>query len=228
MTTQPTRRSSGDFVPRNAEQFTHWVTNLVTYITPQRATKWGIPAATMTELKEVKLENFLNAQNDLPNDPNRFQIAFRNQAQRELTVLVRFIIRFYLRRPEVTDPELIAMGIPPIDHIRTMHKVVTEKVSFEIRISGIRRIIVDFWQQGVEHSKAKPRGYDGAVLIWNLGEERPHEAVDFQFHIMVSRRPFIIDFADEDRGKTVWVALAWQNERGIRGEWSEFKSAVIP
>ena len=228
MTTLPTRRLSGEFIPRNAEQFAQWAQNLVDYITPSRATKWGIPTTTMTELKDVKLENFLSAQVDMTNDSTRSQIAFRNAAQRELTTLIRFIIRFYLRRPIVTDPELIAMGIPPIDHIRTMHKVVTEKVSFEILISGIRRIIVDFWQQGVEHSKAKPRGYDGAVLIWHIGNERPQEATDFQHHTMASRRPFIIDFTDEDRGNTVWVALAWQNERGIRGEWSEFKSAVIP
>jgi len=29
-------------------------------------------------------------------------------------------------------------------------------------------------------------------------------------------------------GKTVYVASAWQNERGIIGQWSEFKSAVVP
>jgi hypothetical protein len=30
------------------------------------------------------------------------------------------------------------------------------------------------------------------------------------------------------RGKTVQIALAWQNERGIIGQWSEYKSAIIP
>ena len=228
MTTNITRNSRGDFIPQNAPAFRKWVTNLVDYITPSRATKWGIPTTTMAELKDVKLESFLNAQDEISNDPTRFQIAHRNKMQRELTATVRFIIRFYLRRPIVTDPELIAMGIPPIDHIRTMHKVVTEKVEFVLQLRAIRQIAVDFWQQGVEHSKAKPRGYDGAVLIWNIGDERPQEADEFQHHTMASRRPFIIDFLDEDRGKTLWAALAWQNERGIRGEWSEFKSAVIP
>jgi len=193
-----------------------------------RATLWGIPTTTLSDFRSVKLENFFNAQAEITNDPTRSTIAARNKAQREATAVLRFIIRFYLRRPEVTDADLIAMGIPPIDHIRTMHKVVTEKVDFVIEISGIRHIIVDFWQQGVEHSKAKPKGYDGAVLVWNIGDERPQEAEDFLLHTMASRRPFAIEFLDEDRGKTVWVALAWQNERGIRGEWSEFKSAIIP
>jgi len=25
-----------------------------------------------------------------------------------------------------------------------------------------------------------------------------------------------------------YVALAWQNERGIRGAWSEYKTAIVP
>ena len=228
MTTPVPRRNNKEFIPANAAQFAQWVSNLSLYITPTRATLWGIPSATLSDFRGNQLENFLNAQEDITNDPSRSKIAFRNAAQREATAVVRFIIRFYLRRPEVTDSDLIAMGIPPIDNIRTMHKVVTEKVDFVIQISGIRRIIVDFWVQGVEHSKAKPKGYDGAVLVWNIGDDRPTEAEDFQLHTMASRRPFIIEFLDEDRGKTVWVALAWQNERGIRGEWSEFKSAIIP
>ena len=227
MITNITRNSRGDFIPKSAPRFREWAQNISAYITPGKATMWGIPSATRVELQS-KTEDFAETQDNLPNDPTRAQLARRNQQQRELTTLIRFIIRFYLRRPEVTDADLIAMGIPPIDHIRTMHKVVTEKVEFVLQLRGIRQIAVDFWQQGIEHSKAKPRGYDGAVLIWNLGDERPQEATDFQFHTMASRRPFIIEFTDDDRGKTVWVALAWQNERGIRGEWSEFKSAIIP
>ena len=228
MVTVNFRRSNSEFIPRNAAQFAQWVSNISAYITPARATEWGIPATVLADFRGIELENFLNAQEEIGNDPTRSKLAARNAAQREATRIIRFIIRFYLRRPEVADSDLIAMGIPPIDTIRTMHKVVTEKVDFVIQISGIRRIVVDFWQQGVEHSKAKPRGYDGAVLIWNISDERPPEADDFLMHTMASRRPFTVEFLDEDRGKTVWIALAWQNERGIRGEWSEFKSAVIP
>ena len=222
------RTGSRDFIPTNATQFEQWVVNISNYITPAKATLWNIPTATMDEFKSQKLEQFLTAQAEITNDPTRAQLAQRNKFQRELTTLIRFIIRFYLRRPEVTDADLIAMGIPPIDNIRTTHKTVTEKVDFVITISGIRHLVVDFWQQGVEHSKAKPRGYDGAVLVWNISDERPPEAEQFQHHTMASRRPFTIEFTDEERGKTVWIALAWQNERGIRGPWSEFKSAVIP
>jgi len=43
-----------------------------------------------------------------------------------------------------------------------------------------------------------------------------------------SRTPFIIDFEENERGQTVWVALCWQNGRSIRGKWSAFKSTIVP
>jgi hypothetical protein len=45
---------------------------------------------------------------------------------------------------------------------------------------------------------------------------------------MASRTPHTLIFDEGQRGKTVQIALAWQNERGILGAWSEYKSAVIP
>ena len=36
------------------------------------------------------------------------------------------------------------------------------------------------------------------------------------------------DFHESDRGKTVYIALTWQNARGNIGQWSEILSAVIP
>jgi hypothetical protein len=37
-----------------------------------------------------------------------------------------------------------------------------------------------------------------------------------------------IDFEEEDRGKTFWYAVRWENTTGLKGPWSEIRSAVIP
>jgi hypothetical protein len=42
------------------------------------------------------------------------------------------------------------------------------------------------------------------------------------------RTPHTLKFDETDRGKTVYIALQWQNERGITGQWSDIKSTVIP
>jgi hypothetical protein len=126
----------------------------------------------------------------------------------------------------VTDVDRIKMHIPVRDTVRTTHMVVTEKVDFVLHANNIREISIDFWILGTDH-KAKPIGYDGAIAIWKLSETPPTSHKDFTDHIMASRTPFVLHFEEEDRGKRVFVALAWQNERGIRGEWSEFKMAII-
>ena len=126
------------------------------------------------------------------------------------------------------------MHIPPIDHIRTMHFEVTEKVEFFLQPRAINTIRVDFWvQSNSDHtahrrSKAKPRGYDGAVIIWHFGDEEPKAPEDYRYHAMASRRPHNIIAHDSDRAKKCWVRLAWQNHRGIRGEFAQAQYAIVP
>jgi len=119
------------------------------------------------------------------------------------------------------------MGIPNHDDIRTDHRVVTEAVDFVIHLSNIRELVVDFWIQGADH-KVKPTAYDGAVIIWGITDAPPANPEDLTHHIMASRRPFTLHFDESERGQKVFMTLCWQNERGIRGAWAEYKSAIIP
>jgi hypothetical protein len=56
----------------------------------------------------------------------------------------------------------------------------------------------------------------------------PAEPDGLTRHTMASRTPHALAFNEEERGKTAYIAAAWQNERGIIGAWSEIQSAVIP
>jgi hypothetical protein len=218
-----------DFIPSNAERFLHWSDNLITYLNDHKSllTLVGAPTAAFDALQGLH-DNFSDFQASLPEDATRAQISERNALQRALTAKIRYFIRFYLRRPEVTDANLIAMGIPPIDDIRTVHKVVTEQVTFEFRPAPPQNITVDFWQSHISTSKRKPTGYDGAVFIYHIGDEEPADIVGYEVHQMVSRRPFTFGFLTEDRGKSVWFRAAWQNERGIRGDFCPAQMAIVP
>ena len=74
----------------------------------------------------------------------------------------------------------------------------------------------------------RAHGYDGAVIIWGIRDTPPKHPHELANHTMASRTPHTLTFEEPQRGKTVQIALAWQNERGITGQWSEYKSAVIP
>jgi hypothetical protein len=45
---------------------------------------------------------------------------------------------------------------------------------------------------------------------------------------MASKTPHTFFFDETQRGKTVYIAAAWQNERGNIGQWSDIQSVVIP
>jgi hypothetical protein len=88
-------------------------------------------------------------------------------------------------------------------------------------------VIVNFWIKGADH-KAKPEGYDGAVFIWDVLDAPPSDPGDLTLHTMAYKTPHAIPFEEEERGRTVYIASAWQNKRDNIGQWSEIQSAIIP
>ena len=82
----------------------------------------------------------------------------------------------------------------------------------------------------VEYSahKAKPTGYDGAVIVWGILDAPPTGPDDLVNHAMASRTPHVLTFEEAQRGKTVYICAAWQNERGNIGPWSEILNAIVP
>ena len=217
---------ASDYVPSNAAQFNVFMHNLLQHL-ETKFTEWGhIPAPQKENLVNLHAL-FQTAFDAALTAPTPANTLARNEAQAECTRALRAFVNQYLRFPPVTNVDRVEMGIPNHDTIRTDHKVVTEVVDFVIHLRNIREILVDFWIQGADH-KAKPVGYDGAVIIWDINDTSPDSNEAFTYHTMASRTPYPLHFDETERGKTVWVALAWQNERGILGQWSEYKSAIIP
>ncbi|MDR2951641.1 MAG: hypothetical protein LBU82_00205 [Treponema sp.] len=66
------------------------------------------------------------------------------------------------------------------------------------------------------------------MIIWGVRDAKPEKPEELEHHTMASRTPYILHFEEEERGKTCWIACCWQNERGITGAWSVYKSAVVP
>ncbi|MDR2922710.1 MAG: hypothetical protein LBU85_05150, partial [Treponema sp.] len=133
----------------------------------------------------------------------------------------------YFFIPPMNEENFLELGLPLHDTTRTPHVTVTEEVDFVLEIQGIRQVHVRFWVKG-QSNTAKPAGYDGAVLDWGILDAPPAEPEDLTSHTMASRTPHTLQFTEEDRGKTVYIALRWQNERGITGPWSDIKSTIIP
>jgi len=222
----------GHYMPTNPAQFNEFAQKIVHYVENKTFVgnnppwKNAIPEARFDELN-LSHSRFSHALETAVNTPTHANILSRQEAQAECVRVLRAFVNQFLRFPPVTNSDRAEMGIPNHDTIRTDHTVVTETVDFVIHLSVIRQLQVDFWIKG-SSSKAKPAGYDGAVIIWGITDAPPQSQDDLAHHAMASRTPFTLHFDEDERGKTVHIALAWQNERGILGAWSEYKTAVIP
>jgi hypothetical protein len=215
-----------DFIPRNDAEFETFYRNLVDYVMDNNARWKHIPQDNIDDL-EAEFSQWTEAYKKIlvPHSP---QItAEKNRVRTEVERKLRHFINRFLRYEPVTDLDRDYMKIRNPDLIRTPHIDVKEVVEFELKLRNIREILVNFWVKGETH-KAKPSGYDGAVIIWDILDEPPTSIHDLTLHTMASRTPYALEFDETERGKTVYIAAAWQNERGLIGNWSEILSAVIP
>jgi hypothetical protein len=215
-----------DYVPHNAAQFNSFAQNLLHYVAKMKSVWSNIPDEPVENLENLYAKYKAAFEATIGQHTSAQNLA-RNEAQAECTKALRAFVNQYLRFPPVTNVDRVEMGVPNHDTIRTDHKVVTEMVDFVIHLSNIRELVVDFWIKGADH-KAKPATYDGAVIIWDVRDTPPTNPDEMKHHIMASRTPFTLHFEETERGKMVYIGLAWQNERGILGQWSEYKSAVVP
>jgi hypothetical protein len=194
---------------------------------PERGTEWEVSPTEIAELGVLTANAEEAMRRAEAGDGNRTLNAQAREAFNALVGFMRIMRRRRFTTPPLIDSDWVSLGMRPPDTIRTPHVTVDEEVDFVIGLRGIRELEVDFWISGSSH-KAKPQGYDGAVIVWGERALPPEHPEDFVHHAMASRTPHLLQFDESERGKTVWVALAWQNERGILGRWSEYKSAVVP
>jgi hypothetical protein len=217
---------AADYIPHREAELVPWAENFALWVN-NYADDLDIPAAEAADLASAV--GFFKSLFDQAKSPEKTPviIAQKNDAKQAMLAKIRAMATFRLRNPQVTDAMRIEFGLRPRDTIRTPHIDVHEVVEFELKLRNIREILVSFWIKG-EKRKAKPAGYDGAVFIWDILDAPPAEPSSLTRHAMASKTPYALEFTEEERGKTVYIASAWQNERGSTGAWSEIQSAIVP
>ncbi|MDR1839169.1 MAG: hypothetical protein LBQ93_06250 [Treponema sp.] len=221
---------SNNYIPRNDEAFDTFFRMLTQYVaakTSGSSPAWTyIPQDARAALNEA-YANWYTAFSKTFNPHTPVETREKNRVRLVSERTLRAFVNQFLRFPPVTDMDRDAMGIPNRDLIRTPHVEVTETVEYELKLRNIREVLVNFWVKGETH-RAKPTGYDGAVIVWDVLDTPPARPDDLTLHTMASRTPHAIEFDETERGRTVYIAAAWQNERGNIGQWSEIQSAVVP
>jgi hypothetical protein len=223
--------SKKNYIPQNAKEFDLFFKSITQYVAVKTAStppEWThIPKKAVDSLNDQYIAWYTAYGPTIkPHTPPETKERARVKVIVEKAL--REFINTYLRyHPDVTDQDRDNMKIPNRDLIRTHHDTVSELVEFHLEISSIRQVKAHFKVMGAE-GKAKPAGYDGAVVVWDVLAKPPEEPDDLKRHELASRTPFAMKFKEAERGKTVYIALCWQNGKGITGEWSEVQSTIVP
>ena len=219
-----------NYIPQNDADFDNFFKGIIQYVAVKTAGAtpvWKhIPQEDQDEMSAMYAAWY--SAYAVTIKPHTFQeTREKNRAKKDAEKLVREFVNRFLRYRPVTDADRDNMGIPNRDTIRTPGNLPTEIVAFSFIIKAIRQIDVPFKVLGAAN-KAKPKGYDGAVVIWDVLDKPPARPEELSRHKLESRTPYTIKFDETERGKTVYVALAWQNGKGQVGPWSEIQSTVVP
>lgn len=215
------------YIPRSDEAFNTWQKNLISYL-ETHGTAMKIPQDAVTGLKSFQ-QTFESALEKCK-DPNhgKLDVAAKNDAKEAYIQAIRDFVKGYLYNPAVSDGDRRSMEVPSEHHHSP--SPVPDPVTYpeaEVETSLIRWLIIHYRDMGSKN-KAKPHGIHGAELRWDMADTpltdpqaMPHSEFD-------TASTFKLEFKDQDRGKTVYFALRWENTRGHKGPWSGVYSAIVP
>jgi hypothetical protein len=99
----------------------------------------------------------------------------------------------------------------------------------EVYISLPSPAVVEFEIRDADsNSRAKPPGVHCFVILSAVLPYPTTNWDDLIHTISDTKTPYRMVFKGEDRGKTVYFAVQWENTTGKRGPLSEIQSAIIP
>ena len=215
-----------DYIPKKDSELVAWSDNFYAGIA-SAAPRWEIPAEEVNDLYAAKNAfAALHAQADSP-QKNSIIVAKKNAARKVLVTKIRDLAGFRLKNPNVTDADRVALGLHVRDTTPSNIPAPKTRPELDIDVLDFRRLKVLFHDMGSD-SKAKPYGVNGAVIVYAVLDAPPADVNALTRSVLATRTPHILEFTEEERGKTVYVAISWQNEKGEKGPWSEIESAIVP
>ena len=215
------------YLPRKDRELLAWTINFLRYLYPALA-RFNFPAAEYDKL--TALRDDFSQKLDAATEPatrTKTSVLAKNIARAALEkALQQDVKEFLLFNRNVTDEDHDDLGLPIYKTSRTPTPVATTIPWVQVVMTVIRYLRFDFG--GSETSRAKPAGQHGMELAGLIGGERPANVHALTLSYFDTHTPLSIAFEEEDRGKTFWFAVRWENTRGEKGPWSEIQSAIIP
>jgi hypothetical protein len=215
-----------DFVPRKDAAFDVFFGFIAGYAA-ENAPRWGhIPLEDVNELKSrFDIWNTVYRATLVPHIPQL--TAEKNRARAAAESYLREFINRFLRWPPVTSLERDKMGIRNHDAVRTPSPMPESVPEIEANTSVIRELSLRLRDFGAANW-GKPAHVRSMELAWGIRDGRPAVVLDLPHLETATANPFVLTFEENERGRRVFFAARWLNNKAQAGPWSEFESAIVP
>jgi hypothetical protein len=215
-----------DYIPRKNAELAAWSANFLSKIEAY-AEEWYISAEEVERL-ETAVDDFtlLFKQSDSPSR-SPIIMAQRNAAAKRLIAVIRALVGFKLKNPVITPAQRVSLGLRVHDTRVSAIPPPSTRPEFDILVHDVRRLKILFRDMGAARL-ARPYGTNGAVIAYAVLEAEPPSIEALKASVLATRTPYVMEFAERERGKKLYAALCWQNKKGEKGPWSNIASAIIP
>jgi hypothetical protein len=218
--------SNDDYLPSGDEELDVWALSFFDTL-KANYTLWGLPDPTTSiGIPVNSFHKALEAAHGEYRGPRLTKV--KNDARDVLKRTIRdYVMGNITYNKAITDAMKIALGLRPHDKNRTPHPAPREFVEFGLKGDGPMTVRLDFKVQG-SANRRRPRGCNGAVVYYAIGAAPVTSQEELRDGGLATRTPHRLTFSSGDRGKYLSVSLCWQNNNGLKGNWSDVQNIVIP
>jgi hypothetical protein len=149
-------------------------------------------------------------------------------AQKAIVPLYRKLYAILKSSPLVDNGDLESMHLPNqavYEHRKA--PVADNAPAFHINVLDSHRIRIFYYPSKIRKS-GKPDGQQGAEIKWGFSEELVIDPKELPNSVFDTASPYTLSFNPSDYGRTVYIALRWENTRGQKGPWSHIEIAHVP
>lgn len=200
-----------------------WVT-----LVESNAAELRIPEEDVTELDQASDE--LNGMLNTPPEQRASAYnAMLKEADDRLIAIMRKIKKRYLFMPPLSINTYLTFGLTLPDTEPTPIPVPQGTATGSITYLGGQELQLNITH--VQNISVEAKAYYGFKIFYDVlptNEPAPENGKHLRQNIFTRRKRHVFRFEPEDKGKTAYFCIVYENGKGERGPWGEVFSALIP
>lgn len=152
----------------------------------------------------------------------------KDVAKAEMQVVCRSYSQSVRNNPNVSDANKLALGLTLVDTTRTPIPPPTTYPVLQLSAPGPLTQTLKYADNETPTRRARPAGASAMEVFITVGTAPAVDPSASQYRRLITRQPFVFDFASDQAGKIATYFGRWINSKGDAGPFSAATSLAIP